>query len=95
MATDAGVEHSGSMLASVPYIWIEPRHVLKGLTPTCVNKNLEKFLSPPRPPRASAAAAYMSFAQLQQVMKRTCSNSLRLVNLKPSPSNLFSTLFIF
>lgn len=45
MATHAGVEHSGSMLASVPYIWMEPRHVLKGLTPTCVNKNLEKFLA--------------------------------------------------
>lgn len=43
--TDAGVEHFGSMLASVPYIWTEPRHVLKGLTPTCVNKNLEKFSS--------------------------------------------------
>lgn len=75
MATDAGVEHSGSMLASVPYIWIEPRHVLKGLTPTCVNKNLEKFLSQLRPLRASSAAAYMSFVQLQQVKKR---NALKL-----------------
>lgn len=31
MVTDAGVEHSGLMLASVPYIWIELRHVLKGV----------------------------------------------------------------
>lgn len=31
MVTDAGVEHSGLMLVSVPYIWIELRHVLEGV----------------------------------------------------------------
>lgn len=71
MVTDAGVEHSGLMLASVPYIWIEPRHVLKGLTPTCVNKNLEKFLALLRPLRASSAiaepaAAYVRFILLRE-----------------------------
>lgn len=30
MVTDAGVEHSG-LLVSVPYIWIELRHVLEGV----------------------------------------------------------------
>lgn len=44
MVTDAGVEHFGSLRVSVPYIWTELSHVLVGLTPTCVNKNLEKFL---------------------------------------------------
>lgn len=62
MVTDAGVEHFGSMLASVPYIWTELRHVLKGLTPTCVNKNLEKFLALLRPLRASSVLAVV-FAQ--------------------------------
>lgn len=44
MVTDVGVEHFGWLLASVPYIWTELRHVLKGLTPTCVNKNFDQFL---------------------------------------------------
>lgn len=57
MVTDAGVEHFGSMQASVPYIWTELRHVLKGLTPTCVNKNLDKFLALLRPPRGSSGFA--------------------------------------
>lgn len=57
MVTDAGVEHFGSMRASVPYIWTALRHVLKGLTPTCVNKNLDKFLALLRPLRASSGFA--------------------------------------
>lgn len=63
MVTDAGVEHFGSLLVSVPYIWTEPRHVLKGLTPTCVNKNLDKFLALLRPPRASSVFVVVVFAQ--------------------------------
>lgn len=57
MVTDAGVEHFGSMLVSVPYIWTELGHVLKGLTPTCVNKNFDKFLALLRLLRASSVFA--------------------------------------
>ena len=44
MVTDAVTGHFGSLLASAPYIWTELRHVLEGLTPTCVNKNFDEFL---------------------------------------------------
>lgn len=79
MVTDAGVEHFGSMLVSVPYIWTELRHVLKGLTPTCVNKNLEKFLALLRPLRASSVFAAV-FAQ--QRAQPTCT-SLSSKTCKP------------
>lgn len=64
VATDAGVEHFGSMLASAPYIWTELRHVLKGLTPTCVNKNLEKFLALLRPLRGMPVFAQHTYTSL-------------------------------
>ena len=44
MVTDADTGHFGSLLVSAPYIWTELRHVLKGLTPTCVNKYFDEFL---------------------------------------------------
>ena len=59
MVTEAGVEHFGSLLASVPYIWTELRLLLKGLTPTCVNKNLDKFLAAGRPLRAAEASVFV------------------------------------
>lgn len=55
METDAGVEHFGSMVARVPYICAEPRHVLKGFTPTCVNEDFDKFFAVLKPLRASSA----------------------------------------
>lgn len=72
MVTDAGVEHFGSMLVSVPYIWTVLRHVLKGLTPTCVNKNLDKFLALLKPQRASSVYAERLHTHLINVRNASC-----------------------
>ena len=62
MVTDAVVKHFGLLLASVPYIWTELRHVLKGLTPTCVNKNFDKFLALVKLLRASSVFVKVKFS---------------------------------
>lgn len=70
MVTDAGVEHSGLMLASMPYIWIEPRHVLRGVNAHLCKQDFGEV--------SGAAESAESF-----ICIRSADRSLRLLRFTP------------